>query len=131
MREEYKEFMPKETESILSIISGQTHENNVSKIKETKLALLDAFFQEQRNVEAVNGTMQEKIAKFKALTQDAKRENVSTYWEVFEVALDNLKQKEKTDQAIRANGRQAQTSSEAEYNEKVFERASFYNGVKK
>ena len=131
LKEDYADFMPAETDSIVTVVKNQKHDNSVTKVREIKVALLDSFFQVQRNVDSVKDSMREKISKYKDLTQEAKRENVQQYWEVFEVALDNLKQAQKFEQASKANGqRSTATGAEAKYNDKIFAKAEFYSSRK-
>ena len=122
MREDYKAFLPSETESIVNFVNGQKHENKIDKARDLKVALMDAFFKVQKNIDVLNSTFKDKVSAYNGLTQEAKRKEANVYWEVLEVALENHKLIGKGQAANRANG-QPGGGSDEEYNAKVFKKA--------
>ena len=133
LKENYKNYLPKETDNIMSIVDSQKFNNTSEKVREKRVNLMDAFFAEQKNIDVLNDTMKNKVNKYQALTQDAKRSESNKYWEVFEIALDNLKTADKVRQAQKANGTTMSDEDEvATYSKKIFDKGfATYLGANK
>lgn len=122
------EHLPKEIDYILSTVSGI--ESKTQKAKETKAAIMELFFKQEKNVAVLNDTQKAKAKTFIALTREAKIDSANQYWEVLELAIDGLKQSVKFEAARRASGLAA-NSGQDKYAEAVFARSMQLNLAKK
>jgi hypothetical protein len=121
-------YLPEETDNIINTIDSQIFDNEIVKSKTLKVTIMDKFFEKQANVDILNGTQKNKIAKYKELTQDAKRNNANQYWEVLEIAIDRLKDKVQAEAAKKANQSSSNQGTDTKYDEKIFATAKNYFG---
>jgi hypothetical protein len=129
-KEENASYMPEELEYILNVVNAGKFESKSTKVKETKAAIMDAFFAKEKNLEALNETQKAKAKKYNDLTREAKRENASQYWEVLEIAIDNLKLQSKIEVARKQNGLSGNDVTD-KYTQAIFDRSARLMGVKK
>lgn len=125
-KKDNKEFLPEQLDYILSTVEAAKLENKVQKVKETKSAIMEVFFKQEKNLNILNETQKAKAKAFIDLTRDAKRESANQYWEVLEIAIDNLRNEAKYEAARKSSGI-VENSGNDKYAESIFARSTQLN----
>lgn len=125
-KKDNKDYLPEELDYILSTVDALKIENKVQKVKEIKSAIMELFFNKEKNLNVLNETQKSKAKAFAALTRDAKRESANQYWEVLEIAVDNLHQGAKLQSALKTSG-YAANNGQDKYADSVFGRSAQLN----
>lgn len=101
--EKYKEVLPASIKSVIEVANGKTYASSIAKADDMRKAIIEAFLEVQANIETLPEGMRAKANAFKALTEDAKREKSSSYWEIVEVGAELQNAKKRQEAVNKAN----------------------------
>ncbi|MDR3243811.1 MAG: hypothetical protein LBT79_03585, partial [Elusimicrobiota bacterium] len=97
-----KEIIGDEVKKILEIAKGRNYSNPIEKANELRSSILSSFFSIAANVEALTAESFKKQANdFLALTQVARNEQSGKHWNLFELAVENIKKEAKHQEFIK------------------------------
>ena len=121
------EIIGEEIKNIVEIADKRTYTNSVEKANEVRATVLDAFFKQQKNIDAlVTEGFKAKATSFLALAQVKKYELADEYWELFELAIANIKGIAKQEELKKQSKGENTDKVVDEHNQKFFNSRSHY-----
>lgn len=119
---ENPDILGEEIKSIIDLAAKRDYPNAIEKANELRSAILNTFFSKQANIDAlVTESFKKKATEFLALTTIKRNELSEEYWNLLELAVENIK-KEKKHEELLKKGKGEYTGSDAEekYDKKIF-----------
>ena len=86
--EKYKDVLPSATGAILKEAEGKTFGSEAEKADEVRKTLIEAYLEEQKNVDEMPPSLRAKAEVFKGLTEDAKRRRSAEFIEILEMSAE-------------------------------------------
>ena len=86
--EKYKDVLPAATDAILKEAAGKTFGSEAEKADEVRKTLIEAYLEEQKNVDEMPPSLRAKAEVFKGLTEDAKRRRSAEFIEILEMSAE-------------------------------------------
>ena len=86
--EKYKDVLPLATGAILKEAEGKTFGSEAEKADEVRKTLIEAYLEEQKNVDEMPPSLRAKAEVFKGLTEDAKRRRSAEFIEILEMSAE-------------------------------------------
>ena len=101
--EKYKDVLPAATGAILKEAEGKTFGSEAEKADEVRKTLIEAYLEEQKNVDEMPPSLRAKAEVFKGLTEDAKRRRSAEFIEILEMSADLAYEKRRAAAVAKAN----------------------------
>ncbi|MDR3050011.1 MAG: hypothetical protein LBV16_09325 [Elusimicrobiota bacterium] len=121
-----------EVKTILDLAAGRAYSDSVEKANELRASILNSFFSKQEHIDAlVTETFKTKATDFLKLTQLKRNELSGQYWELFDLAVENIKAKKKQEELQKVQSGKNSDKDIEEYNKKFFAARGHYIQEKK
>ena len=101
--EKYKDVLPAATGAILKEAEGKTFGSEAEKADEVRKTLIEAYLEEQKNVDEMPPSLRAKAEVFKGLTEDAKRRRSAEFIEILEMSAELAYEKRRAAAVAKAN----------------------------
>ena len=101
--EKYKDVLPAATGAILKEAEGKTFGSEAEKADEVRKTLIEAYLEEQKNVDEMPPSLRAKAEVFKGLTEDAKRRRSAEFIEVLEMSAELAYERRRAAAVAKAN----------------------------
>lgn len=102
--EDYKSVLPQSVKSIIETANKKTYASQTIKADEVRKAIIDAYVEIEKNVEALPDSVRAKVAHYKELAEDAKKAKSANFWEIVEIGTAMAKEKNRANAVNMANG---------------------------
>lgn len=102
--EDYKNVLPQSVKSIIETANKKTYASQTIKADEVRKAIIDAYVEIEKNVEALPDSVRAKVAHYKELAEDAKKAKSANFWEIVEIGTAMAKEKNRANAVNMANG---------------------------
>ncbi|MDR3112764.1 MAG: hypothetical protein LBU09_00125 [Endomicrobium sp.] len=121
------EIVGEKIKGIIELASQRTYPNGIEKANELRASILNAFFSEQANIDALPmDSFKNKALEFLKLTQIKRTEDSAKYWELFELAVENIKKEKKHAELLKGKDGKDTDVKGAEYEKKFFDMRAHY-----
>ncbi|MDR0485694.1 MAG: hypothetical protein LBH29_03090 [Elusimicrobiota bacterium] len=125
--EENAAIVGEEIQSIISLSENVKYATALEKANELRSNILSSFFKRQEHIEAlVIDKYKAKAAEFLELAAVVKNQRSAEFWDLFELAVENIKLKEKQEELLKKTNGQATDKKTNEHNKKFFDARSYY-----
>ena len=111
--EKYKDVLPSATGAILKEAEGKTFGSEAEKADEVRKTLIEAYLEEQKNVDEMPPSLRAKAEVFKGLTEDAKRRRSAEFIEILEMSAELAYERKRAAAVAKANAVGANTDGNA------------------
>lgn len=101
--EKYKDVLPLATGAILKEAEGKTFGSEAEKADEVRKTLIEAYLEEQKNVDEMPPSLRAKAEVFKGLTEDAKRRRSAEFIEILEMSAELAYERRRAAAVAKAN----------------------------
>ena len=101
--EKYKDVLPAATGAILKEAEGKTFGSEAEKADEVRKTLIEAYLEEQKNVDEMPPSLRAKAEVFKGLTEDAKRRRSAEFIEILEMSAELAYERRRAAAVAKAN----------------------------
>lgn len=101
--EKYKDVLPLATGAILKEAEGKTFGSEAEKADEVRKTLIEAYLEEQKNVDEMPPSLRAKAEVFKGLTEDAKRRRSAEFIEILEMSAELAYERKRAAAVAKAN----------------------------
>ena len=101
--EKYKDVLPAATGAILKEAEGKTFGSEAEKADEVRKTLIEAYLEEQKNVDEMPPSLRAKAEVFKGLTEDAKRRRSAEFIEILEMSAELAYERKRAAAVAKAN----------------------------
>ena len=101
--EKYKDVLPAATGAILKEAEGKTFGSEAEKADEVRKTLIEAYLDEQKNVDEMPPSLRAKAEVFKGLTEDAKRRRSAEFIEILEMSAELAYERRRAAAVAKAN----------------------------
>ena len=101
--EKYKDVLPSATGAILKEAEGKTFGSEAEKADEVRKTLIEAYLEEQKNVDEMPPSLRAKAEVFKGLTEDAKRRRSAELIEILEMSAELAYERRRAAAVAKAN----------------------------
>ena len=101
--EKYKDVLPDATGAILKEAAGKTFGSEAEKADEVRKTLIEAYLEEQKNVDEMPPSLRAKAEVFKGLTEDAKRRRSAEFIEILEMSAELAYERKRAAAVAKAN----------------------------
>lgn len=101
--EKYKDVLPSATGAILKEAEGKTFGSEAEKADEVRKTLIEAYLEEQKNVDEMPPSLRAKAEVFKGLTEDAKRRRSAEFIEILEMSAELAYERKRAAAVAKAN----------------------------
>lgn len=110
-----------EIRNIVELAKQRTYSSGIEKANEIRASILNKFFSVQANVDALlTENFKAKAVEFLALTQVKRNELSANYWELFELAVENIKKERKHAELLKSKDGKNVDAKGMEYDGKFF-----------
>ena len=121
------EIIGEEIKSIIELAGQRTYPNSIEKANELRASILNKFFGTQANVDALTTeAFKNKALEFLKLTQIKRTEDAGKYWELFELAVENIKKEKKHAELLKGKDGKDTDAKGSEYEKKFFDMITHY-----
>ena len=111
--EKYKDVLPSATGAILKEAEGKTFGSEAEKADEVRKTLIEAYLEEQKNVDEMPPSLRAKAEVFKGLTEDAKRRRSAEFIEILEMSAELAYERRRAAAVAKANAGGVNTDGNA------------------
>ena len=111
--EKYKDVLPAATGAILKEAEGKTFGSEAEKADEVRKTLIEAYLEEQKNVDEMPPSLRAKAEVFKGLTEDAKRRRSAEFIEILEMSAELAYERRRAAAVAKANAGGVNTDGNA------------------
>ena len=111
--EKYKDVLPLATGAILKEAEGKTFGSEAEKADEVRKTLIEAYLEEQKNVDEMPPSLRAKAEVFKGLTEDAKRRRSAEFIEILEMSAELAYERRRAAAVAKANAGGVNTDGNA------------------
>lgn len=111
--EKYKDVLPSATGAILKEAEGKTFGSEAEKADEVRKTLIEAYLEEQKNVDEMPPSLRAKAEVFKGLTEDAKRRRSAEFIEILEMSAELAYERKRAAAVAKANAGGVNTDGNA------------------
>ena len=111
--EKYKDVLPAATGAILKEAEGKTFGSEAEKADEVRKTLIEAYLEEQKNVDEMPPSLRAKAEVFKGLTEDAKRRRSAEFIEILEMSAELAYERRRALAVAKANAGGVNTDGNA------------------
>jgi hypothetical protein len=115
------DIVGEEIKSIVELAKQRTYSSGIEKANEIRASVLNKFFSVQENLDALaTENFKTKAMEFLALAQVKRNELSAKYWELFELAVENIKKERKHAELLKSRDGNTVSTKGAEYDSKFF-----------
>lgn len=111
--EKYKDVLPAATDAILKEAAGKTFGSEAEKADEVRKTLIEAYLEEQKNVDEMPPSLRAKAEIYKGLTEDAKRKRSAEFIEILEMSAELAYERRRALAVAKANAGGVNTDGNA------------------
>lgn len=111
--EKYKDVLPAATDAILKEAAGKTFGSEAEKADEVRKTLIEAYLEEQKNVDEMPPSLRAKAEIYKGLTEDAKRKRSAEFIEILEMSAELAYERKRAAAVAKANAGGVNTDGNA------------------
>ena len=111
--EKYKDVLPAATGAILKEAAGKTFGSEAEKADEVRKTLIEAYLEEQKNLDEMPPSLRAKAEIYKGLTEDAKRKRSAEFIEILEMSAELAYERKRAAAVAKANAGGVNTDGNA------------------
>lgn len=111
--EKYKDVLPDATGAILKEAAGKTFGSEAEKADEVRKTLIEAYLEEQKNLDEMPPSLRAKAEIYKGLTEDAKRKRSAEFIEILEMSAELAYERRRAAAVAKANAGGVNTDGNA------------------
>ncbi|MDR2708355.1 MAG: hypothetical protein LBC07_00060 [Elusimicrobiota bacterium] len=112
---------------IWDISSKRKYANSFEQADELRANILNQFFKDQKHIDAlITDKFKAKANEFLGLADVVKNQRSAEFWELFDLAVENLKLKAKDEQLKKKDNGQNMDKDTEKHNQKFFQARSYF-----
>jgi hypothetical protein len=122
-----KDIVGENIKAIIDLAKNVKYASAFEQANELRTNILNAFFKEQSHIDAlITDTYKARANEFLSLAVVVKNEQSAKYWDLFELAVENIRRDKKHEELLKKSGGQNTDEEGKEYDKKFFEMRSHY-----